>query len=260
MSSGTTPITAAQGDSVARMPGIKGNQQFWIVLSSLAVYLIWGTTYLAIRFALVSFQPFTMGSIRFLIAGGVLFAILRLRGAPMPTLRQWRSAAIVGALLFGGGMGCVALAEQSVSSGLTATLVATSPLGMLIFSTLWGNRPRRVEWLGVALGIVGVAILSLEGNLRANPAGIALLIFAPTCWSLGSVWSRHLDMPDGAMGTAAEMLMGGVVLFFIAMLRGERITEMPTPGAVLALLHLIVFGSLLAISAYMYLLKTVQPA
>lgn len=244
----------------ASEPAFKINQRTWIIVALLTVYIVWGTTYLGIRYALASFPPFMLMGIRFVVAGGGLFVVLRLRGAPLPTLKQWRSAIIVGALLLGGGMGCVALAEESVSSGLAATLVATAPILAMLFSLLWGHRPRRMEWIGVAIGLVGVAVLSMEGNLRANPAGIALLVFAPTCWALGSVWSNHLDMPSGFMGNAAEMLMGGLVLLFIALLRGEAITAVPTPNATLALIYLIIFGSLAALSAYMFLLKNVPPA
>ncbi len=241
-------------------PSVQANHRLWIGLALLTVYVVWGTTYLGIRIALESFPPFLLMGIRFVIAGGGLFVVLRVSGAPLPTLKQWRSAAIVGALLLGGGMGCVALAEESVSSGLAATLVATAPILAMLFSLLWGHRPRRMEWIGVAIGLVGVAILSLEGNLRANPAGIALLVFAPTCWALGSVWSNHLDMPRGAMGNAAEMLLGGIVLLFIALLRGESLTAAPTLNASLALVYLIILGSLAALSAYMYLLKNVPHA
>lgn len=236
------------------------NRRFWIVVALLTVYIVWGTTYLGIRFALESFPPYLMMGIRFVIAGGALFLFLMARGAALPTLKQWRSAAIVGVLLLVGGMGSVAMAEQWVSSGLAATLVATAPLWTLVFSMLWRNVPTRAEWIGVALGIMGVALLSLEGNLLANPAGIALMIFATACWSLGSVWSRHLELPKGAMGNAAEMLTGGLVLVVLGLARGEQISGAPTASALLAMVYLITFGSLATITAYMFLLKTVQPA
>ncbi|MCC7450278.1 MAG: drug/metabolite exporter YedA [Anaerolineae bacterium] len=239
---------------------MRTNKRTLVIVALLTVYIIWGTTYLAIRYALESFPPYLMMGIRFVIAGGGLFAFLWLRGATMPTLRQWRSAAIVGILLYVGAMGSVAMAEQSVSSGLAATLVATSPVFAMLFSLLWGGRPVRREWIGVALGILGVALLTFEGDLRANPGGIALMVFAPLCWSLGSVWSKHLDLPKGAMGNAAEMLVGGVVLVPLGLLRGEQIASTPTPAALLALVYLITFGSLATMTAYMFLLKTVSPA
>jgi drug/metabolite transporter (DMT)-like permease len=198
--------------------------------------------------------------IRFVLAGAMLFVFLRARGAAMPTPKQWHSAVIVGVLLLVFGMGSVAMAEQWVSSGLAAALVATVPLWALAFSALWRNFPTRSEWLGVGLGFVGVAILTLEGNLQANPLGVALMLFATASWALGSVWMRRLDMPPGAMGNAAEMLAGGVILLIVGLLRGEQITGAPTTNALLALTYLTTFGSLATLTAYMYLLKTVSPA
>ncbi|MBL8154627.1 MAG: drug/metabolite exporter YedA [Anaerolineae bacterium] len=242
-----------------RVKGFKLDQRFWIIVSLLAVYIIWGTTYLVIRFALEGFTPYWMMGLRFVIAGGGLFLFLRLRGSPMPSLRQWRSATLVGALLLGGGMGSVAMAEQAISSGLAAALVAVSPLWAMLFSRLWGRIPTRREWIGVLLGMLGVMLLSLEGNLQANPLGIALVIFGSVCWAFGSVWMKHLDMPPGVMGTAAEMLMGGLVLCGMALLRGEPFPTAPTPGSILALVYLIVLGSLATMTAYLYLLRTVSP-
>lgn len=231
-----------------------------IILALLTVYVIWGTTYLAIRVALQSFPPYMLMSIRFLIAGTALFVFARMRGTPLPTMRQWRSSLIVGGLLLLGGMGGVALAENAVSSGLAATLVVVSPLWMMMFSLIWGSRPRRSDWTGMILGIAGVALLSLEGNLQANPAGIALLLFSSVSWALGSEWSKHLDLPRGAMGLAAEMIAGGSLLLIGAFLRNERIEAAPLPDALLALVYLIMFGSLATFTAYSYLLRTVRPA
>ncbi len=239
---------------------VEANQRLRIIVALLTVYIIWGTTYLAIRVALESFPPYLMMGIRFLLAGGSLFAVLRFRGAPLPTRKQWRGAAIVGGLLLVGGMGSVAMAEQWVSSGLAATLVATAPLWAIVFSMIWRTFPTRFEWAGVGLGVLGVGLLSLEGNLQAHPAGIVLMLFASISWSLGSVWSRHLELPAGAMSNAAEMLVGGVVLTALGLLGGERIVSLPTAGSWLALLYLASFGSLATLTAYMFLLKTVRPA
>lgn len=239
--------------------GMHLNQRVWIIIALLTLYIIWGTTYLVIRFALEGFTPYWLMALRFVIAGGGLFIVLRLRGAPTPTLRQWRSATIVGALLLGGGMGSVALAEESISSGLVATLVAVAPLWTILFSRLWGRVASRGEWFGVILGMLGVALLSLEGNLQANPAGILLVLLASALWSFGSVWMNHLEMPPGMMGSAAEMLMGGLVLCGMAILRGEAFPAAPTPSSLLALAYLITFGSLVTMTAYFFLLRTVSP-
>src|SRR5579859_2626646 len=218
---------ATAQESISVLPGTDvqahPNRRALVTLALLTVYIIWGTTYLGIRYALESFPPYLLMGIRFFVAGGGLLIVLRLQGAAMPTRKQWRSAMIVGGLLLLGGMGSVAMAEETVSSGLAAMLVATAPLWTLIISMRWGNRPGRMEWIGVAIGLLGVALLTLEGNIQANPGGVALIIFATLCWSLGSVWSKYLDMPKGAMGNAAEMFAGGTMLLVLGLLSGERI-------------------------------------
>lgn len=255
-----TPASAVNTSIPAPQSAPNAHARRWILLALLVVYLIWGTTYLAIRVALESFPPYLLMGIRFLIAGGVLFGFLRLRGAALPTARQWRSAALVGTLLLVGGMGSVAIAEQSISSGLAATLIATTPVWALLFGLLWRKFPTRREWFGVSLGLIGVVVLSFEGNLQANPLGIALILFATVSWSFGSVLMPHLDMPKGAMGSAAEMLCGGAILCVLAVLTGQRITQAITLDATLALVYLITFGSLATLTAYSYLLRTVSPA
>ena len=239
--------------------GFRLDRRVWIALSLLTLYIIWSTTYLGIRFAIESFPPYLMLGIRFMTAGGVLFVILRLNGRPVPTRKQWRNATLVGFIMMVCGTGSVALAEQTVSSGLAATLSSTAPLWAMLISMFWRYAPARTEWIGVALGIGGVLLLGLESNLQANPLGVGLMVFATISWGLGSVWSKHLDMPDGTMGSAAEMLCGGVVLVALGLLRGERISAAPTSSALLALAYLTTFGSLAALSAYAYLLKTVSP-
>jgi len=256
----TRATTAGEVVATPSIDQVQAKRRFWIIVSLLIVYIIWGTTYLGIRYALESYPPYFMMGIRFSVAGGGLLAFLAVRGATMPTLKQWRNASIVGLLLFVGGMGSVAIAEQSISSGLAAMLVATSPLWTMMFSIFWGNRPTRFEWIGVALGIVGVGLLTLEDNLQANPGSLALMIFAPVCWALGSVLSKHLEMPKGAMGNAAEMLPGGLALLVLGVLRGEQIAASPTSNATIWLIYLTIFGSLVTMSAYMYLLKTVSPS
>jgi drug/metabolite transporter (DMT)-like permease len=238
----------------------RANRRLWIVLSLLSVYIIWGTTYLGISVALQSFPPYLMMGIRFVTAGTILFIVMRVQGAALPTLTQTRNAAIIGALLLLGGMGSVAIAEQWVASGLAATMIATMPLWVTVFSMMWGGVvPSRWEWLGIALGIVGVALLSFEGNLSANPLGIALLLFSCVSWGLGSVWSKKLALPTGAMANAVEMLAGGALLIAAGLLRGEALDKPITIPALLALAYLTTFGSLATITAYTYLLRTVRP-
>ena len=252
----STPISAAR--SVGG--GIVLSRRTMTMIALLTVYIIWSTTYLAIRFTFESFPPYLMMGIRFLIAGGLLFGFLLLRGAKLPTRRQWLSAGIVGFLLLVMGMGNTAYAETMISSGLAASLIAASPLLTLLFSMIWGNRPKRSEWIGVGIGLLGVIVLTLECNFQANPLGLVFIFVAITCWSFGSLLVKRLDMPAGAMGNAAEMLIGGAILVIGALAGGERITAAPTPGALAALVYLIVAGSLATMTAYMYLLKNVSPA
>jgi drug/metabolite transporter (DMT)-like permease len=225
-----------------------------------AVYVVWGSTYLAIRIALEGFPPFLMAGARFLVAGGVLFAALWLRGAPAPTLRQWRGAAIVGGLLLLGGNGGVVVAEQWVGSGLAALGVATVALWSALFAGFWGQWPKGLEWIGLAVGFAGVALLSLEGGLRASPAGALTLLVATLSWAFGSMWSRRLDLPSGLMASAAEMVAGGVMLLLASVAFGEKVGKVPQARPWLALVYLIVAGSWIGFSAYMYLLRHVRPA
>jgi drug/metabolite transporter (DMT)-like permease len=230
------------------------------VLSLLAVYVVWGSTYLAIRVALEGFPPFLMASVRFLLAGAVLYLVLRLRGVPGPRRHQWGSAALVGGLLLLGGNGGVVIAEQWVASGLAALGVATVALWSAIFAGLWGQWPRRLEWVGLAVGFAGVALLNVEGNLRASPAGAVALLVATTSWALGSMWSRHLDLPPGLMASAAQMLAGGGLLLLASVAVGEHVPRAVPVRPLLALAYLVVFGSWVGFTAYLYLLRHVRPA
>jgi drug/metabolite transporter (DMT)-like permease len=155
----------------------------WLILTALfSLYIIWGSTYFAIRFVVADVPPFMAGAARFLIAGAVLFTVLRVRGAPAPTRAEWFDAAKVGALLMGGGMGGVMMAQSlGVASSLSAIFPAATPLLVSLFSGLWGQWPRRAEWLGLLVGFAGVVLLSLEGSLRSNLTGTFILALAPIC-------------------------------------------------------------------------------
>ena len=231
-----------------------------IVAAMVAVYVVWGSTYLAIRIALEGFPPLLMAGLRFLVAGGVLFAVLWLRGAPAPSARQWRAAALVGGLLLLGGNGGVVVAEQWVASGLAALGVAAVALWSALFAGLWGQWPRRLEWVGLAVGFAGVVMLNLEGGLRASPAGAAALLVGTVSWALGSMWSRRLDLPSGLMASAAEMLAGGAMLIVAGIAAREEVPHAVAPRPLLALAYLIVFGSWVGFSAYLFLLRRVRPA
>ncbi len=231
-----------------------------VVLGLLSVYLIWGSTYLGIRLGLRGFPPFLMAGIRFLFAGGALFLWLRWRGHPLPTRRQWRNAAIMGCLLLGLGNGLVSVAQQWVSSGMAAISVASMPVWAALFGVAFGRRYLSVEWLGVGIGFIGVLILNIGGELRAQPLGALCLLAAPAGWAFGSVWSRGRDLPAPFMSTAAQMLCGGAVMGSFGLAIGERIDSVPSPVAIGALVYLAVFGSIIGFGAYIWLLHNVRPA
>ncbi|NWA26654.1 drug/metabolite exporter YedA [Pseudomonas gingeri] len=226
-----------------------------------ALYFIWGSTYLGIRIAVESWPPLMLGGIRFVIAGSLLFAYQRFRGVPAPTWQQWKAAAAIGVLLLSFGNGAVSVAEHTgVASGVAALTVATVPLFTLLCGYFWGARNTGLEWAGIVLGLIGIGLLNMGSNLQASPFGAGLLLLAAATWAFGSVWSKHLPLPQGGMASAAEMLVGGVVLLLASFFSGERLTQMPSTGGWLALVYLIIFGSIIAFNAYMYLLKHVRPA
>ncbi|MDE1166803.1 MAG: drug/metabolite exporter YedA [Pseudomonas sp.] len=232
-----------------------------LIGSFLALYLVWGSTYLFIRIGVASWPPMLMAGIRFMVAGSLLYAFLRWRGAPAPTWQQWKAAGCIGFLLLSCGNGGVTVAEHAgVASGVAALAVATVPLFTLLFSLWFGHRNTRLEWAGILLGLVGIGLLNLGSNLQSSPMGSALILFAAASWAFGSVWSKKLPLPQGAMASAAQMLVGGAVLLLGSLVSGERMTAMPTAAGWGALAYLIFFGSILAFSAYMYLLKHVRPA
>lgn len=226
----------------------------------LALYFVWGSTYLAIRVAVASWPPFLMAGVRFILAGTALYAFLRWRGMAAPTRRQWLNCAMTGALLLGFGNGLVCFAEQSVASGLAAVAVASMPLFAAVFGGLYGHWPHRYEWLGLAVGFAGVVLLNLGGGMSGSALGALALVVAAASWAFGSAWSKRRDMPPAAMNTAAQMLTAGVLLVVFAFAVGERWPHSPPLHANLALLYLVVAGSLVGFSAYLYLLHTVRPA
>jgi drug/metabolite transporter (DMT)-like permease len=242
------------------MPGLR-RFPLPLIGAFFALYVIWGSTYLVIRIGVQYWPPLMLGGIRFIIAGTLMYGFLRWRGVPAPTWAQWRAAGMIGVLLLSCGNGAVTVAEHAgVASGVAALAVATVPLFTLLFGYFWGARNTRLEWAGIVLGLIGIAMLNLGSNLQSSPLGAALLVFAAAAWAFGSVWSKHLPLPQGAMASAAEMLVGGVVLMIGSALSGEHLDSLPPVEGWMALAYLIGFGSIVAFNAYMYLLKNVRPA
>ncbi len=230
-----------------------------VPLALVGVYLIWGSTYLAIRIALIDFPPFLMGAIRFFIAGVLMFAVLRWRGVPAPTRQQWFNCAVTGTLLLGFGNGLVCYAEQTVASGLAAVAVASMPLFAALCAGFYRQWPSGIEWVGLIVGFVGVVVLNFGGDLSGSPLGAVALLGAAATWAFGSVWSRRRDMPHPAMSTAAQMLCGSAALGVVALLTNERVVAVHAE-TVAALVYLLAFGSIVGFSAYIYLLHHVRPA
>ena len=232
-----------------------------VVIALTAVYLIWGSTYLGIRFGLEGgWPPLLMAGSRFVLAGGLMFIVLRIRGEAAPTARQWRNALVMGVLLLGMGNGLVSIAQQTVSSGMAAVAVASAPLWMALFSAIRGERPSRLEWFGLAMGFFGVVWLNAGSTFSGNALGLICLLIAPLAWSFGSIWSRGRDLPSPFMTAAAQMLCGGAVMLLAGWLLGERLQQMPTSKGLLAWSYLISFGSIVGFSAYIWLLHHVRPA
>jgi drug/metabolite transporter (DMT)-like permease len=236
-----------------------------LVPALVACYLVWGSTYLAIRLALASFPPFFQMGTRFLVAGALLMAWVLWqshgRRAVLPTPREWCNALAVGGLMLGGGMGLTASAERHVGSGLVAAFIAVVPMLVCGWGLLFGQHPHRLELAGMAVGVAGVLMLVRGASFSASPAGFACLAGATLAWSLGSVLSTtRFPLARGAAGFASEMLCGGAVLMTFSLALGEQFSLPPQPLALAAWAYLVVFGSLIGFSAYLYLLANASPA
>ncbi|MDH3205280.1 MAG: EamA family transporter [Gemmatimonadota bacterium] len=241
-----------------------------VIAAFAAVYVIWGSTYLAIRFAIESIPPLFMASVRFLVAGALLHAWSLLRGGLRPTWPQWRGAAIAGALMLGAGNGAVVIAEQWVPSGVTAVLVACVPLWMVVFDAAFFSKTRpsvRAQG-GLLVGFAGVALLAgtpgVGGDGLRGIFGVVLLLGGSAGWAAGSLYLRQLDAPrDALLWVSMQMLMGGTVLgiLSVATLELPDVNLGQMSGRSLAsLLYLIVFGAIIAYSAYVWLLRVTTPA
>jgi drug/metabolite transporter (DMT)-like permease len=228
-----------------------------LVLACLgATWLIWGSTYLVIRLALAGFAPYFMMATRFLCAGAILFAWQIARGAPWPSLREWANALLVGTLMLGGGMGGVAYAEQTIPSGIVVAFIAVLPLLLVTINRFLGARPARAEVFAVAVGFAGVLMLTQGKGLQASPAGLLAIAAGTSAWAIGSILTqRGFALSAGATGFATEMLCGGGALLLISAVAHEPWLWPRDFGPWIAWGYLVIFGSLIAFSAYMLLLE-----
>jgi drug/metabolite transporter (DMT)-like permease len=241
-----------------------------IIAAFAAVYIIWGSTYLAILWVIESVPPLLMASARFLFAGALLYAWMRMRGTPRPSGGQWRAAVIAGTLMLAGGNGAVVVAEQWVPSGLTALLVAAVPLWLVLLDATVGSRarPTRRAQVGLLVGFVGVAILGgtpgIGGGGSRALMGALLVVVGSMSWAGGSLYLRTAPKPPSPLLLVAmQMLGGGAVLGVMSVMFGEpadfRLADV-TLRSVLALIYLVIFGSLIAYTAYVWLLTVTTPA
>jgi drug/metabolite transporter (DMT)-like permease len=236
----------------------------WIAL--IAVYIVWGSTYLAIRITIETIPPFLSAGIRFLISGAILYFWRRLSGDRTPTRLEWRSASIIGLLLLLGGNGGLVWAEQRIPSGIASLFIATTPLWMVLIDSLRpnGQRANWLTWVGVLVGFTGIALLAnpWQSHTASTPLdmiGMVVLILAALSWSIGSLYSRKAPLPNSSlMGTGMEMLVGSMGLFAFATLIGEwsqfniATISLPSIGG---LAYLIIFGSGIGFVAYTWLLR-----
>ena len=232
-----------------------------------AIYLFWGSTFLANRFALDALPPLLLAGARHFTAGVLLYAFARLRGAPRPQARYWPTAALIGGLMLVLGNGGVVFSQEYVPSGIAAVLIAMVPLWMVGLDWIWkgSGRPAPRVLGGVALGLVGIGVLAGPGSLggRIDPVGLEILLVSGLCWATGSLLSRDAKLPAGLIGVAMEMLCGGTILLAASAvhggMRGLRV-EAVTRASLLGLGYLIVFGSLAGFTAYNWLLAHVPAA
>lgn len=251
------------------MPGHDPSQRIRLLVAFFLIYFIWGSTYLAIRYAVETLPPFLMAGTRFFTAGLLMYGFLRLRGAANPSGMQWLQLGIVGVFMFLCGNGFVVWAEQYITSGLAALLVALLPLWLMLFDWLWaqGPRPTRSALCGIALGIAGTVLLLDPGSIAGSDIylpGALMVLLASLCWAFGSIYSKKFRHPPSIfMSAACQMLGGGAALLLTALALGETadFTWQAVSGVSLgAFLYLMVFGSMVAISAYVWLLQNASAA
>jgi drug/metabolite transporter (DMT)-like permease len=241
------------------MPNLSRSTLLAVCLA--VVYVVWGSTYLAIHFVVDGIPPLMSSALRNLAAGPLLLGFLKWRGAAWPSSRQWRNGAFVGFMMMGLGNGFVCVAETSVPSGLAALVIAGVPVFAILFAWGFGARPRALEWLGIGIALAGMALLNLDLHAAASPWALVVLFVAAASWAFATVLQKRLDMPVGPMSAAVQMLGGGASLVVMSALRGERLVASAVPASAwLALAYLVVFGSIIAYSAFVYVINHARPA
>ncbi len=257
-------------DFMASAPATPTPTTAALVAAFAAVYLIWGSTYLAIRYAVETFPPLLMMGVRHVTAGALLYGWARWRGTPTPKLREWLHPAMIGTVLFLGGHGSLAWGETRVPSGIAALLVATCPMWIVVLARMTGTERKlsRSALAGLVLGFVGVAVLfgpdAWKHNGELNLLGSVAVLVGTFIWAAGTIYMRNVKMPDSpVMSSAMQMFAGGVSLVVAARLTGETRHfhwEAVTERSWLSLAYLIVFGSIIAFTAYSWLHTVASPS
>ncbi|MEI8216274.1 MAG: EamA family transporter [Eubacteriales bacterium] len=248
-----------------------GKKQIEIISALLVVYIFWGGTYLGMKIGIETIPPFMLAGFRFLIAGIILYVYATLRGASKPTFENWKTSGIIGALLLLGGNGIVCWAEQTVPSGIAALLIATVPLWIMLIGFFGREKTRHSfgSMAGVALGLVGIAILVLpnmlyqQSNSSIDPIGLFAIIFASFSWSLGSLYSRKATHHSSALlSNGMQMILGGIFLLIVAYFMGDFSNfhiQNVSIRSMLGFWYLVIFGSIIAYSSFIWLLKNTEP-
>ena len=223
-----------------------------------AIYIVWGTTYLAIRIGLQELRPFFMLGTRLVVAGGGFLLVLKILGTRLPTRKQWLNATLLGTLMLVIGIGCVSVAEQWVSSGAAVALISINPLCTALWQVAFGRKPTALEWAAIVIGAIGTIVMVLGQDFQASLLGTVIILIGVGAWTLGTSLANKLDMPRGGMGFAAEMLCAGVVALLVSAAFGEHWALPHTTQVWGAWAYLVVFGSLIAFSAYRYVVDRVS--
>ena len=238
------------------------SERFKVGLALLSTYTIWGSTYLGMTYALQSFPPLHLAALRFLAASVIMMLFMRWRGASFPTAREFMGGMGVGMILLGLGNGGVVLGlHYNIPTGLTALILASSPIWAALFAGFWGLWPNRREVIGLLVGFCGVIVLRFDGQIQAAPIGFIFLMLAAMGWSMGTVLIPRVKQSANAyMASGAQMLGASVTLFAAALFTGEQMTATLTTTSLWAFGYLLVFGSLIGFTAYSYLVPRVRPA
>jgi len=236
------------------------NNNLLLIISIAVLYTTWSSTYLAIRVAVQDIPPIAMVSARFTAAGLLMYILAVIKGEKQPGKKQWLGGSIVGVILFTCSNTMLCFAEKAISSSVSAVAVSSGALWMCIFSGFFGKWPTKTEWIGVLIGFLGIAVLSLGTEMRTNIFSSAILVLSSVIWALGSVLSKKLAVPAGFMGNAVEMTAGGIGSFIISLFMGVNYNIRPSSGSIIAVIYLIIIGAMVGFSAFMYVFQNARPA